>query len=242
MIFDPATGDLIQVIMPFESRSEVMTLTVDKGWVTEASVEDVKLLPGVHRTMFRLAGGDWVAREIVKDVQAGRARFVVNSGDVVWWGNQGLTVTDSPYWQRVNDTMLKQLPRSRRRDARGRAGRPMVHRGGQSRGLGRSQDRRRALRRPLSEEARRHAGSAHLQVRLQGRALHLPVEREVRLPVALAVGRRPAEICGADEADAAVAGRGQGQGHPQEPSSPSTTRCSPGRAWGPSPRPTIRTR
>ena len=109
-IFDPATGDLIRVIMPFESRSEVMTMTVDKGWVTEASVEDVKLLPGVHRTMFRLSGGDWVAREIVKDVQAGRARFVVNSGDVVWWGNQGRTVTDSPYWQRVNDTMLKQLP------------------------------------------------------------------------------------------------------------------------------------
>ena len=28
-----------------------MTLTVDQGWVTEASVEDVKLLPGVHRTI-----------------------------------------------------------------------------------------------------------------------------------------------------------------------------------------------
>jgi hypothetical protein len=37
--------------MPFASKTEVMTLTVDKGWVTEASVEDVKLLPGVHRTM-----------------------------------------------------------------------------------------------------------------------------------------------------------------------------------------------
>ena len=54
--------------MPFESKSEVSTLTVDKGWVTEASVEDVKLLPGVCRTMFRLHGGEWVAREIVKDV------------------------------------------------------------------------------------------------------------------------------------------------------------------------------
>ncbi len=51
-----------------------------------------------------------MAREIVKDVQAGRARFVVNSGDVVWWGNQGLTIADSPYWKRVNDTMLKHLP------------------------------------------------------------------------------------------------------------------------------------
>jgi predicted phosphohydrolase len=96
--------------MPFESKSEVMTLTFDKGWVTEASVEDVKLLPGVHRTMFRLQGGEWVAREIVKDVKSGCAKFVVNSGDVVWWGNQGRTVADSPYWKRVNDTMLKQLP------------------------------------------------------------------------------------------------------------------------------------
>src|SRR5215471_7022436 len=110
MIFDPATKELIKVIMPFMSKTEVMTLTVDKGWVTEAAVEDVKLLPGVHRTMFRLQGGEWVAREIVKDVRAGRAAFVVNSGDVVWWGNQGRTVNDSPYWKRVNDTMLKHLP------------------------------------------------------------------------------------------------------------------------------------
>src|SRR6476469_7272855 len=110
LTFDPVTHELIQIVMPFESKSEVMTLTVDEGWVTEASVEDVKLLPGVHRTMFRLQGGDWVAREIVKDVQAGRAKFVVNSGDVVWWGNQGRTVHDSPYWKRLNDTQLKPLP------------------------------------------------------------------------------------------------------------------------------------
>ena len=110
MIFDPVTKELIKIIMPFMTKTEVMTLTVDKGWVTEASVEDVKLLPGVHRTMFRLSGGDWVAREIVKDVQSGRAKFVVSSGDVVWWGNQGRTVADSPYWKRVNDTQLKPLP------------------------------------------------------------------------------------------------------------------------------------
>jgi hypothetical protein len=60
--------------------------------------------------MFRLQGGEWVTREIVKDIQSGRAKFVVNSGDAVWWGNQGLTVSDSPYWKRVNDTMLKKLP------------------------------------------------------------------------------------------------------------------------------------
>ena len=110
MIFDPVTKDLVEVIMPFMSKTEVMTLSVDKGWVTRATVEDVKLLPGVHREMFQLQGGDWVAREIVQHVQAGRAKFVVNSGDVVWWGNQGLSINDSPYWKRLNDTMLTQLP------------------------------------------------------------------------------------------------------------------------------------
>ena len=72
--------------------------------------KDVKLLPGVHREMFQLQGGDWVAREIVQHIQAGRAKFVINSGDVVWWGNQGLSINDSPYWKRLNDTMLKLLP------------------------------------------------------------------------------------------------------------------------------------
>jgi len=126
MVFDPATKDLVQVIMPFMTKSEVMTLSVDQGWVTQASVEDVKLLPGVHREMFQLQGGDWVAREIVGHVRAGRAKFVVNSGDVVWWGNQGHLIGDSPYWKRVYDTMLKLLPPPGRRDARGRARRPVV--------------------------------------------------------------------------------------------------------------------
>ena len=110
LTFDPVTKQLVQIVMPFVTTSEVTTLKVDKNWVTEASVEDTKLLPGVHRTMFHLGGGDWVAREIVKDVRSGRAKFVVNAGDVVWWGNQGRTVTDSPYWQRVNDHMFKLLP------------------------------------------------------------------------------------------------------------------------------------
>jgi hypothetical protein len=72
-------------------------------------VEDIKLLPGVRRTMFRLQGGEWVAREVVKDVQSGRAKFVLNTGDMVWWGNQGRTVSDSPYWKLVYED-LKQLP------------------------------------------------------------------------------------------------------------------------------------
>src|SRR5262249_29313132 len=110
LIYDPATGKLVQMVMPFMTRSEVMTLTVDQGWVTEASVEDVKLLPGVRRTMFRLHGGEWVAREVVKAVQSGRAKFILNTGDMVWWGKQGRTPSENPYWKLVYEDVLKQLP------------------------------------------------------------------------------------------------------------------------------------
>ncbi len=109
-IYDPVTKELIQIDMPLYTASEHTRLKLKDGWITEASVEDVKLAPGVNKTIFRLEGGDWVAREIVNNVQSGRAKFVINSGDVVWWGNQGRTVNESPYWKRVNDTMLKQLP------------------------------------------------------------------------------------------------------------------------------------
>src|SRR6516165_1657124 len=85
-IFDSVTKKVVWGLIPVLSRTEVMTLSVDQGWVTRATVEDVKLLPGVHRDMFQLAGGDWVAREVVQQVRTGRAKFIINSGDVVWWG------------------------------------------------------------------------------------------------------------------------------------------------------------
>ena len=53
LIYDPSTKELVEMVMPFDTASEITTLKFDKGWVTEASVEDVKLLPGVSRTMFR---------------------------------------------------------------------------------------------------------------------------------------------------------------------------------------------
>jgi hypothetical protein len=110
LIYDPATHELVEMVMPFMTRSEVTYLKIDKGWVTEAAVEDVKLLPGVRRTMFRLHGGDWVAREIVKDVQSGKAKFIVSTGDLVWWGRQGGKPSDNPYWKLVNEDVLKKLP------------------------------------------------------------------------------------------------------------------------------------
>ena len=110
LTYDPSNNELVQMVMPFMTSSEVTTLTFDKGWVTEASVEDVKLMPGVRHTMFRLQGGDWVAREVVKDVKSGGADFIVSTGDLVWWGKQGGKPSDNPYWKLVNEDVLKQLP------------------------------------------------------------------------------------------------------------------------------------
>ena len=111
LIYDPKTKELVEMVMPFMTASEITTLKFDKGWVTEASVEDVKLLPGVSRTMFRLEGGDWVAKEVVENVKSGRAQFIVNTGDLVWWGKQGGKPSDNPYWKLVNENVLKQLPK-----------------------------------------------------------------------------------------------------------------------------------
>jgi hypothetical protein len=110
LTYDPTTKELVQMVMPYMTASEVTTLKFDQGWVTEASVEDVKLLPGVSRIMYRVGGGDWVAREVVKDVQTGQADFILSTGDLVWWGKQGDKPSDSPYWRLVNEDLLKQLP------------------------------------------------------------------------------------------------------------------------------------
>jgi hypothetical protein len=32
LTYDPVTNELIQIVMPFATKSEVATLTVDKGW------------------------------------------------------------------------------------------------------------------------------------------------------------------------------------------------------------------
>ena len=83
---------------------------MDKGVVTEASVEDIKLLPGVRRTMFhRTAATGWHA-EVVEEVKSGRARFILNTGDMVWWGKQGAKPSENPYWKLVYKNVLDQLP------------------------------------------------------------------------------------------------------------------------------------
>ena len=115
---------------------------MDKGWVTEASVEDVKLLPGVRRTMFRLQGGDWVAREMVKDVQSGRAKFILSTGDLVWWGKQGNKPSDEPVLEAGERGRIEEVAAPGRSDAGRRVAGPRFPRRRQSRSVGRLRRRR----------------------------------------------------------------------------------------------------
>jgi hypothetical protein len=110
LVYDANNKELSEAVMPFMTRTQVMTLKFDKGWATDASVEDVKLLPGVHTEMFRIEGSEWVTRELVKDVTSGKAKFILSTGDFVWWGAQGTTPFANPYWRKVNSTLLTQLP------------------------------------------------------------------------------------------------------------------------------------
>src|SRR5205823_6397626 len=48
--------------------------------------------------------------ELVKDGKSGRAKFILSTGDLVWWGKQGGKPSDNPYWKLVNEDVLKQLP------------------------------------------------------------------------------------------------------------------------------------
>jgi hypothetical protein len=108
--YDPASGELTKLLMPFMTKSEVMTVTVDNGWATEASVEDVKLQPGVHYTMYRIKGGDWVTDGVLSALKGGQADFALHTGDWVWWGKQAASPSDNPYWNRVDERFLRQLP------------------------------------------------------------------------------------------------------------------------------------
>ena len=142
LIYDPATKELVQVVMPFMTQSEVTYMTLDKGWVTEASVEDVKLLPGVRRTMFRLQGGEWVARGIVDNVKSGRAKFVLNTGDMVWWGKQGWQALRQPVLEAGVRRRVEAVASSGRANARRWSARSRFSRRRQSRSVGRLRCRR----------------------------------------------------------------------------------------------------
>jgi hypothetical protein len=129
--------------------------------------------------MYRAAGGDWVAREVVKDVQTGQADFIVSTGDLVWWGKQGDKPSESPYWKLVNEDVLKQLPHpDRRMKEEGLDGRVFPAVGNHE--VWGDTDVEGLLTLFVSEEVRGFRQEIHLLVRLRGRSLHLSVDRWIR--------------------------------------------------------------
>ena len=110
LVYDPVTHELAQIVMPFMTMSERDDSDIRQRLGHEGLGRGVKMLPGVHRTIFELPGGEWVDHEVVQSVKNGRAKFVLSTGDLVFWGMQASTPSDNPYWRRVDDEVIKQLP------------------------------------------------------------------------------------------------------------------------------------
>jgi hypothetical protein len=52
-----------------------------------------------------------------KRIQGGRAQFIVSTGDMIWWGNQGYKPSENPYWKLVYENLLNQIPDDQMRAA-----------------------------------------------------------------------------------------------------------------------------
>ncbi|MFA6075587.1 MAG: metallophosphoesterase [Negativicutes bacterium] len=104
--FDPVTKDLSEMRITTPKGTGVFK--VNNGWVVETYLESPKN-PELRLTIFRLYAGDWVNNALAEEVNTGNAKFVVNTGDFVWWELQGKTLKDSPYWQRFYELMIKKL-------------------------------------------------------------------------------------------------------------------------------------
>src|SRR5271169_5913656 len=155
LIYDPKTKELVEMVMPFDTASEVTTLKFDKGWVTEASVEDTKLLPGVSRQMYRLEGGDWVAKEVVRDIKDGRAKFLVSTGDLGLVGQAGRQALRQSVLEAGERRSAEATAASGQgNEGRGAAG-ARISRRGESRSVGRLRRRRTAGVLSLPDEIRR---------------------------------------------------------------------------------------
>ena len=191
LIYDPATKELVQMVMPFMTAQRSDHSDVGQGLGHGGLGRGRETAAGRAPHDVPAARRRWVAREIVKDVKSGRAKFILNTGDMVWWGKQGDKPSDNPYWKLVNEDVLKQLPPPDRADARRRAARARFPRRRQSRSVGRLRRRRLVECFSLFEKVRGFRQTTHLQVRLQRRPLHFPVDRQIRLSRTHGVGVRP---------------------------------------------------
>jgi len=112
--------------------------------------------------------------------RAGGPSLFLVPGDLVWWGKQGGKPSDNPYWKLVNEDVLKQLPApDDQMRAAGLPGRVFPAVGNHE--VWDDSDVQGLL---SSFPYLKNSGfrqTTHLQVRLQRRPLHLPMDRPIRL-------------------------------------------------------------
>jgi hypothetical protein len=126
LIYDPSSHELVQLVMPFDTRSEVTTLTLDKGWVTSASVEDVKLLPGVAPDDVS-PGGRPVGGARSRQRHQGRTRqFSRQHGRPRLVGETGRQAVRESVLDARREGRAEAAPASRSGDAEGRPRRPDI--------------------------------------------------------------------------------------------------------------------
>ena len=206
LIYDPATKELVQIVMPFMTQSEVTDVDGGQGLG--------------HRGVGR--GRETASRRAPHDVPAarrrvgcprGRERCQERAGQVHSQyrrhglvGQAGREALREPVLEAGVRGRAEAAAGSGRSDAGRRAARARFPRRRQSRSVGRLRCRRPVECLSLSEKVRGFGQATHLQVRFRRRSLHLPVDRQIRLSRAHGVGCHPARVRSTDEAVEAVAG------------------------------------
>lgn len=75
------------------------------GW----PVRVVEIDGAVRRRTFRRSGQEWVYRSIVAALRPDGAAFCLHAGDMTFWGLQGRSARQSPYWRDVSERLLDRI-------------------------------------------------------------------------------------------------------------------------------------
>lgn len=102
-------GELKRVILPL-GQGIVQTHYYEKGW------PDLIVRGGT--VVMRSKGREWVFKNVVRALKQGEKNpqkgpsFCLNTGDMVYWGLQGTSLEESPYWQQFYNEFLRHIPPS----------------------------------------------------------------------------------------------------------------------------------
>ncbi|MEF8916902.1 MAG: metallophosphoesterase [Candidatus Bipolaricaulota bacterium] len=111
--YNPNTLQLERIELPGEKEGQSRTITYGRdGW------PDVFLNREVGKAQVSLlaSGQEWVYDNVVREVREGVKNnedgpsFVLHTGDIVYFGFQGKSAEESPYWQDFDRRFFSRLP------------------------------------------------------------------------------------------------------------------------------------